>query len=61
MTLQSHKTQEMKDATFEVPKGFKMHEPEFSRPGLGPVNSATADRGGGGLERVGGIRRPCRI
>lgn len=37
VTLQSHKTQEMKDATFEVPKGFKMHEPEFSRPGLGPV------------------------
>jgi hypothetical protein len=35
--LQGHKTQAMKAATFEVPKGFKMHEPEFSRPGLGPV------------------------
>jgi hypothetical protein len=36
--LQSHKTQPMKAATFEVPKGFKMHEPEISRPVLGPMN-----------------------
>jgi hypothetical protein len=36
--LQSHKTQAMKAATFEVPKGFKLHEPEISRPGLGPMN-----------------------
>jgi hypothetical protein len=35
--LQSHKTQGMKAVKFEAPAGFKMHEPEFSRPGLGPV------------------------
>ncbi len=35
--LQGHKTQEMKAAKFEAPAGFKMHEPELSRPGLGPV------------------------
>ncbi|HTG35585.1 MAG TPA: hypothetical protein VLB76_21905 [Thermoanaerobaculia bacterium] len=35
--LQSHKTQATKASAFEVPTGFKMHEPEFSRPGLGPV------------------------
>jgi hypothetical protein len=33
--LENHKTREMKASSFEVPAGFKMHEPEFSGPGLG--------------------------
>ena len=35
--LQNHETQAVNAAMFEVPSKFKMHEPEFSRPGLGPV------------------------
>jgi hypothetical protein len=35
--LQNHKVQPMKASMFEVPTGFKMKEPEFSGPGLGPV------------------------
>ncbi len=37
VTLQGHKTQQIKASAFEIPAGFKMHEPEFSGPGLGPL------------------------
>lgn len=37
VTLQNHKKREAKASLFEIPAGFKMHEPEFSRPGLGVV------------------------
>jgi hypothetical protein len=32
--LQNHKKRETKASLFEIPAGFKMHEPEFSRPGM---------------------------
>jgi hypothetical protein len=32
--LENHRTQETKASLFEVPSGFKMHEPEMSMPGL---------------------------
>jgi hypothetical protein len=32
VVLESHKTRETKASLFEVPAGFKMHEPEFSGP-----------------------------
>lgn len=37
VTLENHQTRKTKASQFEVPAGFKMHEPELSRPGLGPV------------------------
>ena len=37
VTLENHQTRKTKASLFEVPAGFKMHEPELSRPGLGPV------------------------
>ena len=37
VTLQNHKKREAKASLFEIPAGFKMHVPEFSRPGIGVV------------------------
>lgn len=37
VTLENHKKRETKASLFEIPAKFKMHEPEFSRPGLGAV------------------------
>ncbi|HEY4592999.1 MAG TPA: hypothetical protein VIJ61_11370 [Thermoanaerobaculia bacterium] len=34
VTLQNHKKRETRASLFEIPAGFKMHEPEFSRPGM---------------------------
>jgi hypothetical protein len=35
--LQNHKTQESKASLFEIPSGFKRHEPEMARPGMGAL------------------------
>ena len=35
--LGSHKKRATKASLFEIPTGFKMHEPEISRPGGGPA------------------------
>lgn len=32
VTLQNHKKRETRASLFEIPAGFKMHKPEFSRP-----------------------------
>lgn len=37
VVLQSHQTRETKATSFEVPAGYKMHEPEISRPRLETV------------------------
>ena len=34
VTLENHQKRETKAPLFEIPAGFKMQEPEFSRPGL---------------------------
>lgn len=34
VTLRNHKKRETKASLFEIPAGFKMHKPEFSRPGM---------------------------
>jgi hypothetical protein len=34
VTLENHKKRETKAPLFEIPAGFKMHEPEFSGPGM---------------------------
>jgi hypothetical protein len=34
VTLENHKRRETKAALFEIPAGFKMHEPEVSRPAM---------------------------
>jgi hypothetical protein len=35
--LEDHKTRQAKASLFEIPAGLKMHEPDFSGPGLGIV------------------------